>query len=193
VLILSAIFGLISSVLGLIMAIIWDSPPGPVMVLVATSLYIFSAVFASKKGLLNSYLRRIELNRRIYKEDIIKYVFRSADSQPNVSNISDALDLSEGKTTRFLRSLKHRGVVSQLSPFVKLSTTGEVMALKLIRAHRLWETYLVDKLNLSPDQIHEEAENYEHFLSDELLDEVDELLGSPESDPHGSPIPPKNE
>jgi len=65
------------------------------------------------------------------------------------------------------------------------------MALKLIRAHRLWETYLVNRLGLSPDQIHEEAENYEHFLSDELLDEVEELLGSPESDPHGSPIPSK--
>ena len=193
VLVLSAIFGLISSVMGLILAIIWDSPPGPVMVLVATSLYLFSAVFASKKGLLNSYLRRIELNKRIYKEDIIKYVFRSADSEPKVADVSEELDLSERKTTRFLRSLKQRGVVLQLSPFVKLSTAGEVMALKLIRAHRLWETYLVDKLNLSPDQIHEEAENYEHFLSDELLDEVDELLGSPESDPHGSPIPPKNE
>jgi Mn-dependent DtxR family transcriptional regulator len=88
--------------------------------------------------------------------------------------------------------MKQSGVVLQLTPFVELSTTGEIMALKLIRAHRLWETYLVDKLNLNPDQIHEEAENYEHFLSDELLDEVEELLGSPERDPHGSPIPPKN-
>lgn len=192
VLVLSALFGLVSAVLGLILAIIWDSPPGPVMVLVATSLYLFSAIFASKKGLLNAYLRRIELNKRIYKEDIIKYVFRNASKRPKVNDISGALDLSQQKTTRFLRSMRQSGVVLQLTPFVKLSTTGEIMALKLIRAHRLWETYLVDKLNLSPDQIHEEAENYEHFLSDELLDEVDDLLGSPESDPHGSPIPPKN-
>jgi ABC-type Mn2+/Zn2+ transport system permease subunit/Mn-dependent DtxR family transcriptional regulator len=191
VLILSAFFGIFSTVLGLAMAIWLDSPPGPVMVLVATVLYVFSAIFAVRKGLLYKYLRRIRLNHRIYKEDIIKCIFRNADTEPTVTDIAQSLNMSEGKVRSYVQGLKRKGVILNHQPFLKLSQTGEIMALKLIRAHRLWETYLVDKLHLDPDQIHEEAENYEHFLSDELLDEVDELLGSPASDPHGSPIPPK--
>lgn len=192
VLVLSAVFGIASSVLGLAMAIILDSPPGPVMVLVATVLYIFSAVFAYRKGLLYKYLRRIKLNQRIYKEDIIKSIFRHENEKPNPADIAEKLNLSETKVRRYIQGLMRKGVITQIQPHLELSQAGEIMALKLIRAHRLWETYLVDKLHLSPDQIHDEAENYEHFLSDELLDEVDELLGSPESDPHGSPIPPKD-
>jgi len=68
---------------------------------------------------------------------------------------------------------------------------GVEEAKRLVRAHRLWETYLVNKIGLSAEQIHEEAEKYEHLLSDELLDEVDKILGFPNTDPHGSPIPAK--
>ncbi len=191
VLIISAIFGVASSVLGLGIAIILDSPPGPVMVLVATVFYLLSAVFALRKGLLYKYIRRIKLNRRIYKEDIIKCIFRNEKEKPKPADIAQKLNLSEAKVSRYIQGLIRKGVITQVQPHLELSQAGDIMALKLIRAHRLWETYLVDKLHLSPDQIHDEAENYEHFLSDDLLDEVDELLGSPESDPHGSPIPPK--
>jgi len=191
VLFLSALFGVLSTVVGLGFAILLDSPPGPVMVLVATIMYVFSAIFALRKGLLYKYLRRIRLNQRIYKEDIIKYIFRNAESHPTPIDVAEKLNLSNKKVRSYIQSLKRKGVISSEQPYLKLNQTGEIMALKLIRAHRLWETYLVNKLHLDPDQIHEEAENYEHFLSDELLDEVDELLGSPDSDPHGSPIPPK--
>jgi len=191
VLILSALFGIASAVAGLGIAIVLDSPPGPVMVLVATSLYLFSAVFAYEKGLLYKMIRRIQLNQRIYKEDIIKCIFRHEQASPQLGDVSEKLQLSESRVRRYVQTLIRRGAIEQMQPYLKLTEAGEVMALKLIRAHRLWETYLVNKLHLSPDQIHDEAENYEHFLSDELLDEVDALLGSPESDPHGSPIPPK--
>jgi ABC-type Mn2+/Zn2+ transport system permease subunit/Mn-dependent DtxR family transcriptional regulator len=193
VLILSAFFGEISAVMGLAFAIILDSPPGPVMVLVATMLYLFSAIFAFRKGLLNKYIRRMRLNQRIYKEDIIKCIFRQAEKEPTARDIAEKLNLPIRKVRGYVQTLKRKNVIASERPYLRLSQTGEIMALKLIRAHRLWETYLVNKLHLNPDQIHEEAENYEHFLSDELLDEVDELLGSPDSDPHGSPIPPKED
>ena len=59
----------------------------------------------------------------------------------------------------------------------------------MIRAHRLWETYMVNKMGMDSDQIHEEAERIEHHMSDEFLNEVAERLNHPEMDPHGSPIP----
>lgn len=191
VLSISGLLGVISAGLGLWLAILFDSTPGPVMVLVATSFYLFSALLAPRKGLVHKYFRKRELSKRIYREDIIKYSFRHADDSPTIQDVASALDLSVAQAHRLARFLLRKGVLTQYQPSIKLSQTGEIMALKLIRAHRLWETYLVNRLGLSPDQIHEEAENYEHFLSDELLDEVDELLGSPESDPHGSPIPSK--
>ena len=67
------------------------------------------------------------------------------------------------------------------------------MALSLVRAHRLWETYLQQQVGLTEDQIHDEAERLEHLLTDEFLDQVDRELGYPTEDPHGSPIPPKRQ
>ena len=59
----------------------------------------------------------------------------------------------------------------------------------MTRAHRLWESYLVNEVGLEEGQIHEDAERLEHHLSEDILDEVDEKLGFPDKDPHGSPIP----
>lgn len=72
-----------------------------------------------------------------------------------------------------------------------LSIKGNESGDSLVRAHRLWETYLVDEVGLEEGQIHTEAEKYEHFLTEDVLDEVDARLGYPTKDPHGSPIPQK--
>jgi Mn-dependent DtxR family transcriptional regulator len=85
----------------------------------------------------------------------------------------------------------NRNSILDLQPSLLLTSEGEHMANKLIRAHRLWETYLVTEMGLSAEQIHEDAEKYEHLLTDDMLDEVDAKLGFPKEDPHGSPIPPK--
>ena len=72
---------------------------------------------------------------------------------------------------------------------IKLSEEGKIRANQLVRAHRLWESYLANELGLEPDQIHDEAEQFEHYMTEEFLSEVDESLGYPQTDPHGSPIP----
>ncbi|NJN77124.1 MAG: hypothetical protein HC803_01360 [Saprospiraceae bacterium] len=72
---------------------------------------------------------------------------------------------------------------------LELTEEGKNQATRLVRAHRLWETYLVEKMGLTAEQIHEDAEKYEHILTDEILDEMEEKLGYPAHDPHGSPIP----
>ena len=74
---------------------------------------------------------------------------------------------------------------------VTLTESGVAKAEKLVRAHRLWETYQVNKMGLDSNQIHAEADLIEHFLSEELLDEIDKELGYPTKDPHDSPIPSK--
>src|SRR5690606_1598102 len=75
---------------------------------------------------------------------------------------------------------------------VSLTALGNKMALGIIRKHRLWEVFLVEKLDFSWDEVHDVAEQLEHIKSDKLIDSLDRLLGFPESDPHGDPIPEKN-
>jgi Mn-dependent DtxR family transcriptional regulator len=90
-----------------------------------------------------------------------------------------------------LSTLRSQNLVEADS--LKLTKNGQKEARRLVRAHRLWETYLVNKVGLTAEQIHEDAEKYEHLLTDEILDEVDATLGYPTQDPHGSPIPKKDE
>ena len=75
---------------------------------------------------------------------------------------------------------------------VRLTEQGQRKALQVIRKHRLWETFLVEKLDFNWDEVHEVAEQLEHIKSDMLVDRLDALLEHPEFDPHGDPIPDKH-
>jgi DtxR family transcriptional regulator, Mn-dependent transcriptional regulator len=109
----------------------------------------------------------------------------------NIIHIDDLVDWvgsNRKKITKALKKLRAERFIKEKDNGIILTTEGEAMALRMIRSHRLWESYLTDKNILK--NIHSDAEEYEHFLTDELLDEIDEQLGYPQFDPHGSPIPP---
>ena len=92
-----------------------------------------------------------------------------------------------------MKALSQEGlIVSHKSDFSwSLSAKGRIVAEQLVRAHRLWETFLVDKVGLNDHDIHDDAEKYEHLLNQDILDQLDIKLGFPTKDPHGSPIPHK--
>lgn len=104
--------------------------------------------------------------------------------------IAESLSVSPGTVTSMLKTLKDSGL-AQYTPYegVRLTEAGQALALRVIRRHRLIELFLVRTLNLTWDEVHEEAENMEHAVSDLLIDRIDEFLGRPEADPHGDPIP----
>jgi DtxR family Mn-dependent transcriptional regulator len=89
-----------------------------------------------------------------------------------------------------LKTLSESGLVTY-TPYegVQLTAAGKALALRVLRRHRLIELFLVRTLDLSWDEVHEEAENMEHAVSDLLVDRIDAFLGHPETDPHGDPIP----
>jgi DtxR family Mn-dependent transcriptional regulator len=70
-----------------------------------------------------------------------------------------------------------------------LTAAGRKVAVSIIRKHRLWELFLVEKLNFRWDEVHDIAEQLEHIISDELINRLDDFLGNPKTDPHGDPIP----
>lgn len=104
--------------------------------------------------------------------------------------LAAALHVSPGTVTSMLKTLSESGL-ARYKPYtgVTLTKAGHMLALRMLRRHRLLELFLVKTLHLTWDQVHEEAEHMEHAVSDFLIDRIDEFLGRPEADPHGDPIP----
>jgi ABC-type Mn2+/Zn2+ transport system permease subunit/Mn-dependent DtxR family transcriptional regulator len=187
---MSGIIGLISAVLGLVIAIILDFTPAPTMAVVATLIYLIAVFFAPEKGVIPRFLQKRKLQRKIQLEDILKQTFRlQQKGKLTPDNLLNNLGFGKAVLNKHLNELKIKGLFAKQK--LALTHEGKEEAKRLVRAHRLWETYLVNQLGLTEDQIHEAAEKYEHLLTDEILDEVDATLGFPMHDPHGSPIPTK--
>ena len=192
VLIISGLLGMFSAVSGLIAAIWFETTPGPAMTVIATLVYVLAALFAPKRGLVFRYFHKYQLKEKIQLEDVLKQALKlHQKEQLNFPSLLDRIGFAKSTLVRHLKRLQNQGLVLYSGTQLELSSRGIEKANQLVRAHRLWETYLVQQMGLSEEQIHEEAEKYEHLLTEELLDEVDRTLGFPTTDPHGSPIPGK--
>jgi ABC-type Mn2+/Zn2+ transport system permease subunit/Mn-dependent DtxR family transcriptional regulator len=192
VIVISAIIGLVSANLGLIFSIIFNTTPGPAMTVIVTAFYLIAAVFSPKKGLAIKYVRQWRQKRKIQQEDILKHAIKVKNATViDISIFAEKLGFSERKIKNLAKSLNKDGLATINNQGLELSAKGKEIAYDLVRAHRLWETYLVDKVGLNEEQIHDDAEKMEHIMSPEFLDEVDQSLGFPKTDPHGSPIPQK--
>jgi len=127
-------------------------------------------------------------------ENYVKTIYQLVldnDGQPAATGqVADALDVSPGTVTSMLKTLSASGLAAY-RPYegVVLSESGEALALRVLRRHRLIELFLQNTLELTWDEVHDEAENMEHAVSDLLIDRIDDYLGHPETDPHGDPIP----
>jgi ABC-type Mn2+/Zn2+ transport system permease subunit/Mn-dependent DtxR family transcriptional regulator len=189
---ISGLIGLISAVAGLYFAIIWDTTPGPAMAVCATIIYLLTAVFAPKRGLLSRFFMRQSHKAKIVREDVLKQAFKlNIQKNLDFDQLKNKLDMSKRRLHKHLQTLAAKKWVRVNKDNIELTKLGKDHANQLVRAHRLWESYLVQQMGLSEEQIHEDAERFEHLLTEELVDEVDAALGYPWLDPHGSPIPAK--
>jgi DtxR family Mn-dependent transcriptional regulator len=107
-----------------------------------------------------------------------------------MGQLAAALGVTPGTATTMVKALAESGLV-EYEPYagVRLSAAGEKLAALVLRRHRLVELFLVQVMGYSWDEVHDEAEQLEHVVSDRLIDRIDEMLGRPETDPHGDPIP----
>ena len=126
-------------------------------------------------------------------EDYVKVIYSHTEwqSDPITSTaIASRLGLVPSSVTEMIKKLVAQGLV-QHEPYgaVELTPDGTALALRMVRRHRLIETWLVQRYGYSWDEVHDEAEVLEHALSDRLLDAIDDELGRPVRDPHGDPIP----
>ncbi|MBT8229604.1 MAG: metal ABC transporter permease [Bacteroidia bacterium] len=192
VIVLSGLIGVVSAVLGLVLSIIFETTPGPAMTIVATLFYFLAVVLAPEKGLLFRYAQRRVEKKRIEREDVLRQVIKKPlDAGMAITEIADRLQMKISHLRHVINTMTRSRLISTVNGKVVLSSEGKARAEQLVRAHRLWETYQVRQMGLDSDQVHDAADQIEHFLSEELLDEIDKELGFPSKDPHDSPIPAK--
>ncbi|MGB5980870.1 MAG: metal-dependent transcriptional regulator [Nonlabens sp.] len=131
----------------------------------------------------------------VSEENYIKAIYHAQQNSSLVSTneISARMNTRASSVTDMLKKLADKNLAEYV-PYhgSRLTAAGMDCAMKIIRKHRLWEVFLVEKLNFSWDEVHEVAEQLEHIQSPKLIDELDKHLGFPKEDPHGDPIPDKN-
>lgn len=126
------------------------------------------------------------------EENYLKSIYHLSLNTQNVSTnqIASLLNTKAASVTDMLKKLADKQLINYARyQGVSLSASGEKIALQIIRKHRLWEYFLVEKLNFKWDEVHEMAEEMEHISSQELVDRLDEFMNFPKYDPHGDPIP----
>jgi DtxR family Mn-dependent transcriptional regulator len=126
------------------------------------------------------------------EENYLKAIFHLSLNDVNVSTnqIAGALNTKAASVTDMLKKLADKELINyEKYQGVTLTKAGEKIALHIIRKHRLWEYFLVEKLNFKWDEVHEMAEEMEHISSVELIDRLDKFMDYPKHDPHGDPIP----
>ncbi|MFL0206612.1 metal-dependent transcriptional regulator [Aquirufa sp. 2-AUSEE-184A6] len=129
------------------------------------------------------------------EENYLKVIHRLSEATSediSTNAVAELMQTKAASVTDMLRKLADKGWVNyQKYQGVRLSPAGEKIALSIVRKHRLWEVFLVDKMGFNWDEVHEIAEQLEHIESDELVQKLDAYLGFPKTDPHGDPIPNK--
>jgi DtxR family Mn-dependent transcriptional regulator len=132
----------------------------------------------------------------ISEENYIKVIYHLSLVSPkgvNTNAIAGMLETKASSVTDMLKKLSDKELVAyQKYQGVTLTENGFLSAKMIVRKHRLWEVFLVEKLGFAWDEVHEIAEELEHIKSEALIDKLDEFLEFPDFDPHGDPIPNRN-
>jgi DtxR family Mn-dependent transcriptional regulator len=129
------------------------------------------------------------------EENYLKAIYHleiDADKGISTNSIAKKLETKASSVTDMVKKLSEKEVVVYKKyQGVKLTNYGKKTAANIVRKHRLWEVFLVEKLNFSWDEVHDVAEQLEHIKSPKLINQLDSFLGFPSNDPHGDPIPDK--
>lgn len=123
----------------------------------------------------------------------IYHITTSSGVEVNTNAIAEKMKTKASSVTDMLKKLAEKELlVYKKYQGAFLTDKGKLMAKMIVRKHRLWEVFLVEKLHFSWDEVHDIAEQLEHIKSEQLINKLDDFLGNPKEDPHGDPIPDVN-
>ena len=130
------------------------------------------------------------------EENYLKTIYhlsKVSNKSVTTNAIAEQMDTKPSSVTDMIKKLSEKGLVNHKKyKGVSMTDQGNKFALSIVRKHRLWEVFLLEKLNFAWDEVHEVAEQLEHVQSDKLIEKLDQHLGFPRFDPHGDPIPSKS-
>lgn len=130
------------------------------------------------------------------EENYLKTIYHltiSLDTEVSTNAIAEKMETKASSVTDMLKKLAEKDLVNYKKyQGVSLTENGKLAAKMIVRKHRLWEVFLVEKLDFSWDEVHDIAEQLEHIKSEKLINKLDNFLGNPTEDPHGDPIPDAN-
>jgi DtxR family Mn-dependent transcriptional regulator len=149
------------------------------------------AIFIPRFGLLALYKDWRSAHAREQVEDALKHLLDREQQGRHASpeSIAGTLDLPRGKVTRLVSDMESQGLLETHGTQLHLTMEGTRWAMHVVRAHRLWERYLVDEARMPLNKIHDVAQKREHSLTEAELNNLEAALGHPTLDPHGDPIP----
>lgn len=187
---LAALIGALSGVAGLYLSFYLDVASGATMVLVSATLFSGALLFAPRHGIIPKALRRHQARLVAAVDDHLKHLLALSPSLPVASEtLAERLGEGVASVARTVRRLERSGFIRRSAGGVALTPQGLRRAMQVVRAHRLWERYLVDRGGIPSEEVHATADRLEHLSSPELTERLDEALGRPTVDPHGAPIP----
>jgi manganese/zinc/iron transport system permease protein len=189
---ISAAVAFLSAVFGYWWAHALNTSVAGMMAVAAGVQFSLAVFFAPQHGVLSRALHNFSVGIRVVREDALAQLWRMREREGRVSisrGVFEAI-AGEGLVGRLaLRGLLRSPLLIADGVQVGLSDAGMQEAARLVRAHRLWETYLTTELDRSPEAVHDSAHRIEHFLKPELTRQLDEKLKAPATDPHGHEIP----
>lgn len=186
--VLSMVIGVIGFWLGFLLATLVGASPGASVVVTMTGLFLLTLTFAPQYGLLADYLRRNSSVPQEMMEDVLGSVLRSPEKAVPIADIVRNVGNPNGRVRRAITMLARQDLLDVDGDVVRLTDDGRIEAIRLVRAHRLWETYL-EQTGTPEQELHQRAHVLEHIKDQATLDYLDDKLGHPLLDPHGTVIP----
>lgn len=193
ILLTAVFFGAVSAIAGYFLAGLWNSSIAGAMVVVLGAIFALSVLLAPRQGLLAKAWQRGVLSVRVGQDHILLGMVRRAEVDERrwaASDLRAAASVNGLLARLAMRRLRDRGMLTS-APTTGLALTqgGRQEGLRLLRGHRLWETYL-SELGLPADHLHEPADAVEHYIDERLIQEIDEQVADGSVDPQGKEIPP---
>ncbi len=190
--VLAGVLGVLASFVGYVLALAWSASVAGMIGAVAGAMFAAALVAAPREGLVSRLASRATLRARIHAEDALGALYRWAEARPHgpaPTELGAALGWRWAARWRTW-DLRRRGLVSRDDRGrLNLTDRGRARAVQVVRSHRLWESFLAERLGLAADHVHEPSHRVEHFISRGLSERLESEL-SPRIDPHGRPIPP---
>jgi len=151
----------------------------------------FLLLFYPEKGIVAIWKKSNYASKKVLIEDALKYLYNCEYNNINctLTGIAGNLSISSDESADIISRLESMGMVTAHLDALLLTSEGRSYALRVIRIHRLWEKYLADETSVHETEWHQKAEEVEHLLTPEQVDQLAAQIGNPVFDPHGDPIP----